>query len=98
MVDRCNQLADLDREWQIERMRWLDWDREPQPVQFCSLAITSTWFITLWSLLQFVGGSAISPAVATASVLILYSPRARNFETAFLAYQRGRAAIALPVS
>jgi hypothetical protein len=91
--DRCYQLADVDKAWQQERLGWLDWDREPQPLGICSVAITTVCFLVLWSLLLVVDRTFLGPAAATVSVLMLYSPRAAKFTEAFLDYQRRRAAL-----
>jgi hypothetical protein len=91
--ERCYQLADVDKEWQQERLRWLDWDHEPQPLGICSIAITMTCFLVLWSMLLIVDWTFLGPAAATVSVLMLYSPRAAKFTNAFLDYQRRRAAL-----
>jgi hypothetical protein len=83
-------LNQIELDWQQRYPQFLDYGREPRPLNLRSLLFISAFFVVSWGLSTWQGLAHLSPAIATTTIVSIASLRASSFSRAYRQYLEQR--------
>lgn len=74
-VARFQAICQLDREWQNQRERFLDWGCEPQQPSIAAVLTTALFFVLVWAASVALGRPEWLYGASSVAVVALFIPR-----------------------